>query len=132
MSVVIPESVKTIGNDAFNGDISLSTISIPDNLQSLGERAFERNFSLTRIEYCGKLVGFPITPTCPPERQAVMDAAAKVAADKVIADKAAADLLAQQKAAASKKPITITCIKGKLTKKVTAVNPKCPSGYKKK
>ncbi len=27
---------------------------------------------------------------------------------------------------------TITCVKGKLTKKVTAVNPKCPSGYKKK
>ena len=27
---------------------------------------------------------------------------------------------------------TITCIKGKVTKKVTAVNPKCPSGYKKK
>jgi hypothetical protein len=28
--------------------------------------------------------------------------------------------------------ITITCVKGKLTKKVTAVKPKCPSGYKKK
>jgi len=27
---------------------------------------------------------------------------------------------------------TITCIKGKLTKKVTGVAPKCPSGYKKK
>ena len=27
---------------------------------------------------------------------------------------------------------TITCIKGKLTKKVTAVSPKCPAGYKKK
>ena len=27
---------------------------------------------------------------------------------------------------------TITCIKGKATKKVTAVNPKCPTGYKKK
>ena len=27
---------------------------------------------------------------------------------------------------------TITCIKGKITKKVTAVNPKCPAGYKKK
>jgi hypothetical protein len=26
---------------------------------------------------------------------------------------------------------TIKCIKGKLTKKVTAVNPKCPAGYKK-
>ena len=32
----------------------------------------------------------------------------------------------------STKPTTITCVKGKLTKKVTAVNPKCPAGYKKK
>ena len=30
------------------------------------------------------------------------------------------------------KKTTITCLKGKVTKKVTAVNPKCPSGYKKK
>jgi hypothetical protein len=34
------------------------------------------------------------------------------------------------KAAPAKK--TITCVKGKTIKKVTAVNPKCPSGYKKK
>jgi hypothetical protein len=27
---------------------------------------------------------------------------------------------------------TITCIKGKATKKVVGVNPKCPAGYKKK
>ena len=25
----------------------------------------------------------------------------------------------------------ITCIKGKLIKKISAINPKCPSGYKK-
>ena len=30
------------------------------------------------------------------------------------------------------KKTAITCVKGKLTKKVTAVKPKCPSGYKKK
>jgi len=30
------------------------------------------------------------------------------------------------------KKSTITCTKGKVTKKVTAVNPKCPAGYKKK
>jgi hypothetical protein len=30
------------------------------------------------------------------------------------------------------KKFTITCAKGKTTKKVTAVNPKCPAGYKKK
>ena len=53
----------------------------------------------------------------------------KAAADKVIADKAAA--AAKAKAAAAKKK-TITCVKGKLTKKVTAVKPVCPKGYKKK
>jgi len=67
-------------------------------------------------------------------------AAEKAAADKAAADKAAADkaaeLLAQQTAAAAKvaqvKKSTITCIKGKVTKKVTSISPKCPAGYKKK
>jgi hypothetical protein len=30
------------------------------------------------------------------------------------------------------KKTTITCVKGKLTKKVTEIKPKCPAGYKKK
>jgi hypothetical protein len=34
--------------------------------------------------------------------------------------------------ATTAKKTTITCIKGKITKKVTGVNPKCPIGYKKK
>lgn len=49
--------------------------------------------------------------------------------------KAAAELKAKQEApakAAAAKKTTITCVKGKLTKKVTAVKPKCPAGYKKK
>ena len=49
--------------------------------------------------------------------------------DLVIKANSARDAL--QKAAAPKKA-TIICVKGKTTKKVTAVNPKCPSGYKKK
>jgi len=40
------------------------------------------------------------------------------------------------KPAVTTKPVakktTITCIKGKLIKKVSAVSPKCPTGYKKK
>ena len=35
-------------------------------------------------------------------------------------------------AAAAPVKTTITCVKGKLSKKVTAVGPKCPAGYKKK
>jgi hypothetical protein len=46
---------------------------------------------------------------------------------------AAAELKAKQEAeakAAAAKKTTITCVKGKLTKKVTAVKPVCPTGYK--
>jgi len=70
------------------------------------------------------------------EQIAIEEAAAKSKAEAEA--KAAAELKAQQeseakaKAAAANKKTTITCVKGKTTKKVTAVNPKCPSGYKKK
>jgi hypothetical protein len=71
-------------------------------------------------------------------------AADKAAADKAAADKAAAKIIADANAQAAailaaaqakvvaQKKTTITCIKGKLTKKVTAVKPVCPPGYKKK
>ena len=39
---------------------------------------------------------------------------------------------ALSKVQSKQKSTTITCVKGKLTKKVTAVSPKCPAGYKKK
>ena len=45
-------------------------------------------------------------------------------------DLATFDVYAAAKAVAKK--TTITCVKGKTIKKVTAVNPKCPAGYKKK
>ena len=82
------------------------------------------------------------------ELKAKQEAELEAAAEKLIADvKAAADakavsekiiqdakleaerILAAAQAAATKKT-TITCTKGKLIKKVTAVKPKCPVGYK--
>ena len=61
------------------------------------------------------------------ELKAMQDAEAKAAAKA----KAAADKLAVSKAAAQKK-VTITCVKGKTIKKITAVSPKCPTGFKRK
>ena len=49
--------------------------------------------------------------------------------------KAAAELKAKQDAeamAAALNKVTITCLKGKLVKKVTGIKPVCPKGYKKK
>ena len=72
------------------------------------------------------------------ELKAKQETEAKAAAEikaKLQAEEArlAAELKAKQEAeakAAAVKKTTITCVKGKLTKKVTAVKPKCPSGYK--
>ena len=57
--------------------------------------------------------------------------AAELKVKEAAAAKAAAAKAAAAKAAASKKT-TITCVKGKLIKKVNAVKPVCPAGYKKK
>jgi len=78
------------------------------------------------------------------ELKAKQDAEAKAAAElkakqeaeaEAAAERVAAELKAKQEASAkvaATKKTTITCIKGKLIKKVSAVKPKCPTGYKKK
>ena len=66
--------------------------------------------------------------------KAEAEAAAKAKAEEEARLKAEAKLAAEAvaKAAAKKSRVTITCVKGKVVKKVTAKNPKCPAGYKKK
>ena len=68
-------------------------------------------------------------------KQEAESKAAELKAQQEAEAKAAADLKAKQEAdakVAATKRTTITCVKGKLTKKVTSVKPKCPAGYKKK
>ena len=57
---------------------------------------------------------------------------AKAAAALKAKQEAEAKVAAEKAAAAASKKTTITCVKGKLTKKVIAVKPVCPKGYKKK
>ena len=66
------------------------------------------------------------------ELKAKQEAEAKAAADKVAAELKAKQEAEAKAALAAKKKTTITCVKGKLTKKVSAVKPVCPKGYKKK
>lgn len=177
-SITIGDSVAVIGGGAFEGNLVLKTISIPDNLEELGAGVFYRNFSLTSILYCGKLTGFPINPTCPPDRKALIDAKpaasqAEIDTRKVYVERLSSKLsvlmkskpdlkniimktqnllnsiklpsspnddygfkqeilLVERQIQALEKMPTITCVKGKLTKKVSAGKPKCPAGYKKK
>ena len=139
--------MRVIKDGAFASNLRLKSISIPDKLEWLGKNVFEDSPSLQTILYCGELTGFPTSTVCPPERREIIEKekaeklAAELKAKQEAEAKAAAELKAKQeaeakaaaaaKAAASKK-ITITCVKGKLTKKITAVKPVCPKGYKKK
>ncbi len=55
----------------------------------------------------------------------------KLMQDKPIVP-AKSEASAAPKSSVAKKVITITCAKGKISKKYSGANPKCPSGYKKK
>ena len=69
------------------------------------------------------------------KQEAEAKAAAELKAKQDAEAKAAAELKAKQEAAAKAaalKKTTITCLKGKLVKKVTGVKPVCPKGYRKK
>ena len=67
------------------------------------------------------------------ELKSKQEAEAKQEADRLAAElKAKQEAVAKAKVDAAKKKTTITCVKGKQSKKVTAVSPKCPKGYKKK
>jgi membrane protein involved in colicin uptake len=63
------------------------------------------------------------------EVKATAELKAKQEAEALLAAELKAKQEAEAKAAALKKT-TIICTKGKLTKKLTAVKPKCPAGYK--
>ncbi|MFM8782755.1 MAG: hypothetical protein ACKOD6_01910 [Actinomycetota bacterium] len=71
--------------------------------------------------------------------KAKAEAEAKVKAEAEARERARVEAEAKAKAEAeakaaaeAKKKTTITCIKGKSSKKLSGVNPKCPKGYKKK
>ena len=49
----IPDSVTSIGEYAFSGCLSLTSVTIPDSVTSIGERAFYYCISLTDVYYAG-------------------------------------------------------------------------------
>ena len=120
ISVDIPVGVKTIEREAFFSS-GLSTVTIPNTVTTIGDRAFDLT-NLTEVDipdttslgykilgdmrfvsivYCGSKEGLPSQPSCPPDRKAIVDAAAKVVADKAAADKAIADAKAAADRAAT-------------------------------
>jgi len=134
-TIIIPDTVVLIEDDAFFNAKSLSTLIIPNTVKFPG-LSLRAVVAAADKAAADKAAADKAAADKAAADKAVADAnaAAEAAADKAAADKAVADAkaAADKAAAAAKKKTTITCIKGKLTKKVTAIKPKCPAGYKKK
>ena len=57
-SVIIPESVTSIGEGAFKDCSKLESITIPDSVTSIGDLAFLRCDSLiSKVEICEEIIG---------------------------------------------------------------------------
>jgi hypothetical protein len=102
----------TLGNDHSKSRITSAQLTLDD--------------SVAKAEAAAKLKA---EAEAKAKAKAEAEAAAKLKAEAEAKAKAEAEAKA---AASAKKKSTIQCIKGKTIKKVTAVNPKCPKGYKKK
>lgn len=50
-SIVLPKSIETIGEYAFQGCTSLTNIELPEGLETIGESAFEGCTALTNINF---------------------------------------------------------------------------------
>ena len=140
--------------NAFQSNSNSSVINLT-NFSGISSQLISPEYTLLVSDNDGSTVTINLIPTAQIKSEqaarliedaaqrkiaAVAKAAAEIKAKQEAEAKAAAELKAKQEAevkaaaekAAALKKSTITCIKGKLTKKVTAVNPKCPAGYKKK
>jgi hypothetical protein len=94
-----------------------------------GKRTDE-NYILKRATLAWKAPVATPTPTPTPTPVATATPTPTPTETPVPTPTPSATVVATVKPAAKK--TTITCVKGKTSKKVTAVNPKCPAGYKKK
>jgi hypothetical protein len=143
MNRLLPPTINSATFD--NEQSSCSPIEVKDgNRTQINRLACNHNiqlsnFSLSYTNSANPKYSISAKAKAAADLKAKQEADAKAAADlkaKQEADaKAAADLKAKQEAdakAAPIKKISITCVKGKITKKVTTVSPKCPAGYKKK
>ena len=103
----------SIASSEGNQTVSTTVITEKDGWFRMGAYGFHYSAPTIKVKLSQEVVAQAPTPS--PEPTPVVTATPTPAAKPVVAKKT-----------------TITCVKGKVTKKVTAVNPKCPAGYKKK
>jgi hypothetical protein len=97
-SIILPKGLTKIEMAAFASNPNLARIDIPDSVVDIGHDILDKE--IKSIIYCGSAYySFPVAPTCPSERKAIIDAAlvAKAAAEKAAKEAAAEKAFAELK-----------------------------------
>jgi hypothetical protein len=97
-SIILPKGLTKIEMSAFASNPNLTRIDIPDSVVDIGHHILDKE--IKSIIYCGSAYySFPVAPTCPSERKAIIDAAlvAKAAAEKAAKEAAAEKAFAELK-----------------------------------
>ena len=100
----IRASISVISSDGSAQNIATEVINEKDGWINLEANNFTFSQPTIKVKVLGEL-----------SQKSTITQSNKIEANKLVATKK-----------------TITCIKGKTTKKVTGLSPKCPTGYKKK
>ena len=119
-------------NGKFKGTLLL------DSYKSIGAQMVSPELTLLVSDFTNSTITFNIAPSALTSTTQFTNLLSKASATKAeIKDRLAtqAKVKAQAKKPnrtkkAGKKKTTITCTKGKVSKKITAVKPKCPAGYR--
>lgn len=115
--------VSVISADG-NTNVGAASYSIIDNLLTFNVSGFTYSSPKIKIGLATPPATAPVATPTPSPTPVVTQAPPTIEVAAPVATQTAKPALA--------KKTTITCVKGKLTKKVTAVKPTCPAGYKKK
>jgi hypothetical protein len=119
-------------NGRFKGVLLL------DSYKSIGAQMVSPELTLLVTNFTESTITFNIAPAVLTSTNQFTNLLDKASATKAeIKDRLAAQAKVEvqpkkvnQSKATAKKKTTITCIKGKMVKKITAVKPKCPAGYR--
>ncbi len=121
--------------DGLNWNLVKNPVSSPDE-SALDPTGYQLTENTWRIYYVSAEPGMRVDRNYQLKRATLgwkkEDPKATASPTPITAASSEAAANASPSPLATAKKVTITCIKGKTTKKVTSATPKCPAGYKKK
>ncbi len=121
--------------DGLNWNLVKNPVSSPDE-SALDPTGYQLTENTWRIYYVSAEPGMRVDRNYQLKRATLgwkkEDPKASASPTPIATASSEATVNPSPSASANAKKVTITCIKGKTTKKVTSATPKCPAGYKKK